>query len=173
MGRAAGSQPMPSVHLQPEDREKIRKLVDRPPRMSAQMKAAVLLDAERGAPDEQIARHLGVPVHEVGHVVAAYLNGGLEAVGLKRTRSPDEGPRRRSRQPGVVKTPGVCGGSARIDGTRIPVWQLVEERKLGASEAQLLNDYRTLKARDLVAAWDYAEEHPEEIDQDIRRNAMR
>ena len=163
---------MPSVHLQPEDREKIRKLVDRPPRLNARMKAVVLLDAERGDPDEQIAQRLGVPVHEVGHVVAAYLAGGLEAVGLTRTRSPEEGPRRRSRHPGVVKTPGVCGGSARIDGTRIPVWQLVEERKLGASEAQLLNDYRTLKARDLVAAWDYAEEHPEEIDQDIRRNAM-
>ena len=93
-------------------------------------------------------------------------------MGLTRARSSEEGPRRRSRHPGVVKTPGVCGGSARIDGTRIPIWQLVEERQLGASEAQLLNDYRTLKARDLVAAWDYAEEHPEEIDQDIRRNAM-
>jgi hypothetical protein len=42
---------MPSVHLQPEDREKIRKLVDRPPRLNARMKAEVLLDAERGAPD--------------------------------------------------------------------------------------------------------------------------
>jgi uncharacterized protein (DUF433 family) len=111
-------------------------------------------------------------VHEVGHVVAAYLAGGLEAVGLTWPRSPVEGPRHRRRRPRVVRTPGVCGGSARNDATRIPVWQLVEERKLGASEAQLLNDYRTLKARDLAAAWDYAEEHPEEIDQDIRRNAM-
>jgi uncharacterized protein (DUF433 family) len=163
---------MPSVHLQPEDREKIRKLVDRPPRLNARMKAEVLLDAASGAPDEQIAQRLGVPVHEVGHVVATYLAGGLEAVGLTRTRSPEERPRRRSRHPGVVKTPGVCGGSARIDGTRIPVWQLVEERNLGASEARLLNDYRTLKARDLAAAWDYADEHPEEIDQDVSRNAM-
>jgi uncharacterized protein (DUF433 family) len=150
----------------------MRRLVDRPPRLNARLKAEVLLDAERGAPDEQIAQRLGVPVYEVGHIVAAYLAGGLEAVGLAGTRSPEEKPRRRSNHPKVVKTPGVCGGSARIDGTRIPVWQLVEERRLGASEAQLLNDYRTLKARDLVAAWDYAEEHPEEIDQDIRRNAM-
>ena len=40
---------MPSVHLQPEDREKIQKLVDRPPRLNARMKAVVLLDAETGA----------------------------------------------------------------------------------------------------------------------------
>lgn len=72
----------------------------------------------------------------------------------------------------IVKTPGVCGGTARIDGTRIPVWQLVEERDQGASEARLLNSYRTLTARDLVAAWDYAEAHPDEIASEIRRNAM-
>ena len=70
---------MPSVHLQPEDREKIRKLVDRPPRMNARMRAEVLLDAERGDPDEQIAQRFEHPLHEVGHVVAAYLAGGLEA----------------------------------------------------------------------------------------------
>ena len=72
----------------------------------------------------------------------------------------------------IVKTPGVCGGAARVDGTRIAVWQLVEERDLGASEARLLNSYRTLTARDLVAAWDYAEAHPEEIVSEIHRNAM-
>jgi hypothetical protein len=60
---------MPCVYLQPEDRAKIRKLVNRPPRMSARMKAEVLLDAESGVPDEQIAQRLGVPVHEVGDYV--------------------------------------------------------------------------------------------------------
>ena len=159
---------MPSVQLQPEDREKIRKFVNRPPRLSARIKAEVLLEAESGATDEQIAQRLGVSLHEVSHVLALFLAGGLEAVGLTRARSPEKRPR----HTGVIKTPGICGGSARIDGTRIPVWQLVEERNLGASEAQLLNDYQTLKARDLVAAWDYAEEHPVEINQDILRNAM-
>ena len=33
--------------------------------------------------------------------------------------------------PGISKTPGMCGGAARITGTRIPVWTLVEYRKLG------------------------------------------
>ena len=32
----------------------------------------------------------------------------------------------------VETTPGVCGGEARIVGTRIPVWQLVEARNLRA-----------------------------------------
>ncbi|MHB1556464.1 MAG: DUF433 domain-containing protein [Isosphaeraceae bacterium] len=148
------------------------KLVARPPRLNARMKAEVLLEAESGAPDEQIAERLGIPVHEVGLVVTAYRAGGLEALGLARLRLPEERPRRRLHRSRIVKTPGVCGGSARITGTRIPVWQLVEERKLGASEAQLLNDYRTLRAQDLVAAWDYAEQYADEIDGDIRRNAL-
>ena len=59
-GQAAGSQPMPSVHLQPEDREKIQKLVDRPPRLNARMKAVVLLDAAR-APGRADRRASGRP----------------------------------------------------------------------------------------------------------------
>jgi uncharacterized protein (DUF433 family) len=43
------------------------------------------------------------------------------------------------------------------------VWQLVEARSLGASEAQLLIDYPRLKAVNLVDAWAYAEDHPDEI----------
>ncbi len=37
----------------------------------------------------------------------------------------------------IEKTANVCGGSARVAGTRIPVWQLVAARDAGASEAQL------------------------------------
>ena len=157
--------------LRPEDRDKIRKLVSRPPRLNARIKAEVLLEAERGVPDEQIANRLRVHVDEVIRVVAAYRSGGLEAVGLTRTPSTQERPRTRSRHPGVVKTLAVCGGSA-DQWHAHPGLAARRGRKLGASEAQLLNDYRTLKARDLVAAWDYADKHPEEIEQDIRRNAM-
>lgn len=73
--------------------------------------------------------------------------------------------------PGVEKIPGVCGGSACIAGTRIPVWGLEEARRLGATEAQLLLNYLTLRAEDLAQAWAYAEAHPEEIERDIRENA--
>ncbi|WP_242054308.1 DUF433 domain-containing protein [Nostoc parmelioides] len=45
---------------------------------------------------------------------------------------------------GIEKTAYVCGGDACITGTRIPVWVLINARRLGISEAQLLKDYPTL-----------------------------
>jgi uncharacterized protein (DUF433 family) len=38
---------------------------------------------------------------------------------------------------GIEKTPGVCGGSACVTGTRITVWGLVESQLIGYSEADL------------------------------------
>lgn len=66
--------------------------------------------------------------------------------------------------PGVDATPGVCGGEACIARTRIPVWLLVQARRLGASEAALLHAYSVLRAEDLVNAWAYAQFHPTEMD---------
>ncbi|BDA65869.1 hypothetical protein CAL7716_000350 [Calothrix sp. PCC 7716] len=71
---------------------------------------------------------------------------------------------------GIEKTPGVCGGDACISGTRIPVWVLVNARNLGISEAQLLKDYPTLSATDLINAWVYASINSEEIETAIREN---
>ncbi len=71
---------------------------------------------------------------------------------------------------GIEKTPGVCGGDACIANTRIPVWGLVNARRLGISEAQLLYDYPTLSAADLKNAWAYAEAYPDEIEIAIRDN---
>lgn len=73
--------------------------------------------------------------------------------------------------PGIEKTPGVCGGSACIAGSRIPVWGLEEARRLGANEAQLLLSYTALRAEDLARAWAYVEAHPDEIEQDLRENS--
>ena len=70
----------------------------------------------------------------------------------------------------ITKTPGVCGGDACIERTRIPVWLLVNARRLGISEGQLLYDYPTLSATDLVNAWVYANAYPEEIETAIREN---
>ncbi|HSF73526.1 MAG TPA: DUF433 domain-containing protein, partial [Microcoleus sp.] len=41
---------------------------------------------------------------------------------------------------GIEKTPGVCGGDARIAKTRIPIWSLVNYRILGASDVRILQD---------------------------------
>lgn len=74
--------------------------------------------------------------------------------------------------PGITKTPNVCGGSARIAGSRIPVWTLVEYRKLGSSEAELLSMYPTLRSEDLTNAWTYYRSHKSEIEQEIKENEL-
>lgn len=71
---------------------------------------------------------------------------------------------------GIEKTAGVCGGDARIIGTRIPVWVLVEAKADAYSDADLLTSYPTLSAMDLVNTWAYAKAFPEEIAQSIARN---
>lgn len=63
--------------------------------------------------------------------------------------------------------PGVCGGAACVGNTRIPVWSLVEKRRLGASDQQILDNYPSLTAAHLRAAWSYYEAHREEIEDAI------
>jgi uncharacterized protein (DUF433 family) len=71
---------------------------------------------------------------------------------------------------GIEKTAQVCGGSACIAGTRITVWGLVEARRSGYSDADLLMSYRSITAMDLVHAWHYAEQHADEIETEIKEN---
>jgi uncharacterized protein (DUF433 family) len=72
--------------------------------------------------------------------------------------------------PGIDSTASVCGGEPRIVRTRIPVWVLVQARRLGATEADLLRNYPGLRAEELANAWGYARAHPDEIEQQIREN---
>lgn len=67
----------------------------------------------------------------------------------------------------IQKTPGVCGGNARIRDTRIPVWTLVSFRQQGADDEELLRNYPGLNQLDLAAAWSYYVQHRQEIDQVI------
>lgn len=67
----------------------------------------------------------------------------------------------------IQKTPGICGGHARIRNTRIPVWTLVSFRQQGADNDELLRNYPSLIPADLEAAWTYYESHRDEIDQAI------
>jgi uncharacterized protein (DUF433 family) len=73
-------------------------------------------------------------------------------------------------QPGIESAPGVCGGSATIVRTRIPVWVLEQARRLGMSEAELLRSYPSLRAEDLANAWAYVRSHRDEIDREIVEN---
>ena len=72
--------------------------------------------------------------------------------------------------PGIESNPQVVGGEPCIVRTRIPVWLLVQARRLGTSEADLLRSYPTLRAEDLTNAWAYERGHKKEIDAQIRAN---
>ena len=69
--------------------------------------------------------------------------------------------------PLIRKTPGVCGGAACIGDTRIMVWLLVDLKRQGASEKEILEGYPSLTADDLAAAWEYDRLCAEEINQEI------
>lgn len=69
--------------------------------------------------------------------------------------------------PGVERTPGVCGGSACIVRTRIPVWSLVEYKRLGLSDEALLENFPSLRKPDLINAWNYYAANQDEIEQEI------
>jgi uncharacterized protein (DUF433 family) len=70
----------------------------------------------------------------------------------------------------ISKRPDRCGGDACIRDSRIPVWVLVNYRRLGGLDADLLRDYPSLTPADLDAAWGYAADHAAEIDGVIREN---
>jgi uncharacterized protein (DUF433 family) len=70
--------------------------------------------------------------------------------------------------PGIESIPGVQGGDPCIVRTRIPVWVLEEYRRLGMSESELLANYPSLRAEDLVNAWAYVRAHRDEIERQIQ-----
>ena len=72
--------------------------------------------------------------------------------------------------PGIESIPGVCGGVPCIVRTRIPVWVLEQYRQQGASEAELLRAYPTLRAEDLANAWAYVDTHQDKIARQIQEN---
>ena len=71
---------------------------------------------------------------------------------------------------GIEKNPKVMSGAACIRQTRIPVWLLEQARRQGVSEADLMRNYPGLTARDLVNAWEYANLHKNEIENQIKEN---
>lgn len=72
--------------------------------------------------------------------------------------------------PGIDFQTDVCGGSARLIRTRLPVWLLESLRRQGATDSSLLSAYPTINAEDLANAWAYARAHREEMDREIAEN---
>src|SRR4051812_32326314 len=51
-----------------------------------------------------------------------------------------------------------------------PAWTIERYRRLGWTEAQILDNFPTLRAADLVNVWAYVDAHAEEIETAIREN---
>ena len=67
---------------------------------------------------------------------------------------------------GVVATGGTCGGKPRLAGHRLAVMFIEKYRRAGETEATTLEDF-CLRAAELVNAWIYIRDHPEEIERQI------
>ncbi len=67
--------------------------------------------------------------------------------------------------PQIVKAPGVCGGEAIIEGTRIAVWHVVGYYyKVGLSVEDILAEWDYLKPAQVFSALAYYHDHRAEVD---------
>jgi uncharacterized protein (DUF433 family) len=67
----------------------------------------------------------------------------------------------------ITRTPGVCGGRPRIEGTRISVRHIVNWYKLGLSPEEILSHIEHLSPAQVYAALTYYHANREEIDTDM------
>jgi uncharacterized protein (DUF433 family) len=70
--------------------------------------------------------------------------------------------------PHVAKTPGVCGGKAQVEGTRIRVHDVAFLHKEGASDSRVREEYPDLTPAQVHAALAYYYDNREEIDAELR-----
>jgi uncharacterized protein (DUF433 family) len=68
----------------------------------------------------------------------------------------------------IQKTRGVCGGEPCVRTTRHTVAGLVQWKRLGLSDEQILQQHPDLTQADLDAAWDYYHRNSDEIDAAIK-----
>lgn len=160
------------IELNPQEREVLEQLVNQKMKPTKRQKAVALLSLDQGMALQGIAERSGITKDELGDLFNLFTERGLAGLGLDRRPGTAKEKGNQARYPTIEETPGVCGGSARISGTRIPVWALVEASNLGVSEAQILLDYPNLRAVNLVDAWSYASDHKNEIAAQIHRNAV-
>ena len=68
----------------------------------------------------------------------------------------------------ITKTPGVCGGKARLDGHRIRVQDIVMDYEWnGLSPDEICQQYPSITLAHVHAALSYYYEHRDEIQADI------
>ena len=67
----------------------------------------------------------------------------------------------------IVKTPGICGGRARIAGHRIPVFRVAKAFRAGHSPEEMLELWPSLSLAEIHAAIAYALANAAEVDADL------
>jgi uncharacterized protein (DUF433 family) len=68
----------------------------------------------------------------------------------------------------IESTPGVCGGRARVAGTRVPVHRIARYYRLGYSAEEILGLLSSLSLAQVYAALAHALANPEETEQALR-----
>ena len=64
----------------------------------------------------------------------------------------------------IENSPGICGGRARIAGTRVPVHRVAGYYRLGYSPEEILTVLGSLSLPQVYAALTHALTNPEEVD---------
>ena len=68
----------------------------------------------------------------------------------------------------IEATPGICGGRARIAGTRVPVHRIARYHHLGYAPEEMLGLLNSLSLSQIYAALAYALANPDEIQASLR-----
>jgi len=68
----------------------------------------------------------------------------------------------------IDMTPGICGGRARLAGTRVPVHRVIRYYRLGYSAEEMLDLLPSLTLAQIHGALAYALTNPQETEQALR-----
>ena len=74
--------------------------------------------------------------------------------------------------PHIAKEPGICGGQASIDATRVRVMDVVWLHKQGRSPERILEVYPHLNLGQVHAALGYYYDHLQEIEESFREEDL-
>src|ERR1022692_1224030 len=67
----------------------------------------------------------------------------------------------------IETTPGICGGRARLAGTRVPVHRIARYHRLGYAPEEMLGLLNSLSLFQIYAALAYALANPNEIHESL------
>jgi len=104
-------------------------------------------------------------------IVVDLVGGDLRLTGWERNEFLAESAKMR-RCPGIVFADGATGRRARLAGTGLDVWEIIATyQSLNRDRGRLQTAYHWLTEPYLRAALGYYAAYPDEIDQQIARNA--